>query len=85
MVVVAVVSGVVGQVMLDTRARRARVATAEGNAFHQVFAFHVALDTAKKLQRLNCQTDILSMLTGTYSLLWAFKISEGAGLETYPY
>lgn len=52
MVVVAVVSGVVGQVMLDTRTRRARVATAEGNAFHQVFAFHVALDTAKKFQKI---------------------------------
>lgn len=52
MVVVAVVSRVVGQVMLDTRARGARVAAAEGNAFHQVFAFHVALDTAKKFQKI---------------------------------
>lgn len=76
MVVVAVVSGVVGQVMLDTRARRARVATAEGNAFHQVFAFHVALDTAKKLQRLNCQADILIILTGTYSWLWHLRFQK---------
>lgn len=51
MVVIAVVSGVVGQVMLDAGARGARVAAAEGNAFHQVFAFHVALDTAKKFQK----------------------------------
>lgn len=78
-VVIAVVSGVVGQMMLDAGARGARVAAAEGNAFHQVFAFHVALDTAKKFQK---DSRIFNCIN--WSILGvAFKISGVTGLETY--
>lgn len=69
MVVIAVVSGVVGQVMLDAGARGARVAAAERNAFHQEFAFHVALDTAKKFQK-----KIENSLA--YSWVWHLRFQE---------
>lgn len=74
MVVIAVVSGVVGQVMLDAGARGARVAAAEGNAFHQVFAFHVALDTAKKFHKKKIENSLA--LIGPYSLVWHLRFQK---------
>lgn len=82
-VVIAVVSGVVGQVMLDAGARGARVAAAEGNAFHQVFAFHVALDTAKKFQKDRELSGRIFNCINWSILGVAFKISGVTGLETY--